>query len=45
MVEEGKIDDRRNFMKRMFSHDSNLIIASYGDPLKKREEFAVSLRK
>jgi len=33
-MEDSKIEERKNFMK-----------PAYQDPLKKREEFAVSLRK
>ncbi len=38
------MDERKQFMKRIiFTH--LLLLAQYDDPLKKREEFSVSLRK
>jgi hypothetical protein len=45
-MEDSKIEERKNFMKRKWLKPrSHLTIAAYQDPLKKREEFAVSLRK
>jgi hypothetical protein len=45
-MEDSKIEERKNFMKRkLLGFTYFLIIAAYQDPLKKREEFAVSLRK
>lgn len=47
-MEDPRIEDRKHFMKRKISYQACLfiyIIANYQDPLKKREEFAVSLRK
>ena len=43
-MEDAKIEERKNFMKRKWSNPQ-IFIAAYQDPLKKREEFAVSLRK
>lgn len=47
MVEDQKVDVRKNFMKRkcMDMYTNCCLIASYEDPMKKREEFAMSLRK
>jgi len=47
-MEDSKIEERKNFMKRIvpqFLVNFQSHIAAYQDPLKKREEFAVSLRK
>ncbi len=45
-MEDSKIEERKNFMKRMKTIPALILnIAAYQDPLKKREEFAVSLRK
>lgn len=44
MVEEPRMEDRKKFMQRN-SLLSYPILANFADPLKKREEFAVSLRK
>ena len=50
-MEDPKIEERKNFMKRKtFTYSwwcylTIISIATYTDPLKKREEFAVSLRK
>lgn len=45
-MEDSKVEERKNFMKRKcIPPHPDPIIAAYQDPLKKREEFAVSLRK
>jgi hypothetical protein len=45
-MEDSKIEERKNFMKRKsLKLSSHLTIAAYQDPLKKREEYAVSLSK
>lgn len=41
---EEKQEERKSFMKRKCG-SYQLCVASYQDPLKKREEFAVTLRK
>jgi hypothetical protein len=43
-MEDSKVEERKNFMRRNRCHFL-IYIAAYQDPLKKREEFAVSLRK
>ena len=47
MVDDPKIEERKNFMRRNKSKTiiNNCFIAHFTDPLKKREEFSVSLRK
>ena len=47
-MEDSRTEERKNFMKRNLTFlviFLNWNIATYQDPLKKREEFAVSLRK
>ena len=52
-MEESKIDQRKHLMKRniycfvmaISNLKITLSIANFVDPLKKREEFAISLRK
>lgn len=48
-MEDSKTEERKNFMKRKYTSIDSVslifLLATYQDPLKKREEFAVSLRK
>ena len=49
-MEELKKDTRKNFMNRKLKHISSILgviacLAQFSEPLQKREDYAVSLRK
>lgn len=43
-MEDSKVEERKNFMKRKQAYKTTNL-ALHSDPLRKREEFAVHLRK